>query len=997
MLIVIVRIQLLLGKLYKCRKMNMGIFILKLLFGVYFRKHVNPSVNTASASAYPNKRPATASALKATSTASASSTTTSAATATTPEPRPATVPRTWAPIPKVVPIPPVVIPKEEPPVTVTSPSVAAATANAAATAAAAGPPSPPFEKVVKSSASSNKKAQPTSSSSTTTIKASKSTSTAAAASKKPAVEKSKKIIIPLVPEEGEKPALPATASWAKAQPVVNHESVITPANFGPSLSDALNAPQKPKHSPSLKVKKEKKSKGKMVRLEDFEEAEREAKMAASRPKTVVPKPPVVQPAPAVSAVNEAAAKPVQQQAVKNEVNMDQEAPAPVVSEKQVEKAVEQTPTNTTTDQAKMETDNNDQVKSDEIKVEESTKPEMVKIKNNVTANEKVQDEVPVITTKEEVEQVEDENMETARQEEEVAVDTKEEIVADEIMNEDIEEGTVEDMESTEEGDTEKIEDLAALNDEIIKAFDHAAHESSEKAQADGQQDTSDVLSEHSGTSEHLAQTISSPMAAMDRLSALVQQEIMTDTPDTPQFEEMNGQQQQQFEQPQQQQQQDLPPGMNRFDLGLPMQQQQPDHRRSPMPPPGLGGLPPPPPPEWMNRSFDPFNGQDPSLIAARRLQHSQRMLEASGLFARGGPGFGHHPHPPVVPRFGFSPDFNHGPPPPPPTGFLSHHQPPPPPPPLGMFPPPPHHPAMMRGPHPPPPEMMNMQSPFGPPPPVHHQQHPPQQQQQQQMQMQHMDDLRNEFSALKMNGNNHGLQQQEGGDHQQSRDDFRALLPNVNISFNNLQEKRRAEEFYQQQLLMRQQQQIQRMSEQQQDQQQQRGDIPTQMDNNNNNSSLRHPSFNNISSPMMSGNFHTSPHQLQQQFSQEKILTSSPVINNQWQQQQPQQMPPAAPSPLGGMMMMEQRENADPMDDKRNNPDVRVEAQNFFGEFLRKAASSTTPQPADEMSPKKEEQPIQQGERAICRVLLLKLTHLHPISHFLAIPRSCYYVCSIKQ
>jgi hypothetical protein len=31
-----------------------------------------------------------------------------------------------------------------------------------------------------------------------------------------------------------------------------------------------------------------------------------------------------------------------------------------------------------------------------------------------------------------------------------------------------------------------------------------------------------------------------------------------------------------------------------------------------------------------------------------------------------------------------------------------------------------------------------------------------------------------------------------------------------------------------------------------------------------------------------------------------------------------------------------------------------VEAQNFFGEFLRKAASSSTP-PQPEMSPKKEE------------------------------------------
>lgn len=589
-------------------------------------------------------------------------------------------------------------------------------------------------------------------------------------------------------EEDEKPALPATASWAKAQPVINHENVITPANFGPSLSDALHAPQKPKHAPSLKVKKEKKIKGKMVRLEEFEEAEREAKIAATKPKVVTkPVTPVI--------TNE----------VKS-VQIDLVEPLVV---------------------------------SPVIKKEEENKPEMVEIKKAA----------PEIIA----EEIKEETVDIVMDDEEPQVEEEEhDFIPDDIMNTDSQE-EIEYVEAAH--DNEKIEDLASLNDDIIKAFDNAANESSEKVQADEsrQQDNSDAQSETEVT-EPAPQTISSPMAAMDRLSALVQQEIMADTPEPPQFNEATAQQQQQQQMQQQQfhqQQQQGPPhpGMKRFDMGMVMQL---DNRRSPMPPPGLGNVPPPPPPDWMNRSFDPFNGQDPSLIAARRLQHSQRMLEASGLF--GGGGFG---HPPVVPRFGFSPDFNHGP-----SGFHPHQ---PPPPPLGMFPPPPH--PMMRGP-PPPPEMMNMQAPFGHPPPMQ------------------MDDLRNDFGNMKINGED------------QSREDFRALLPNVNISFNNLQEKRRAEEFYQQQLMR--QQQMQRMSE--------KGDIPTRMDNNG---PMRHPSFNSFSS-------------------QEKVLLRSPA--NGWQQQ--------------GV-----ETNAD--EQEVRNPDVRVEAQNFFGEFLRKAASST-PQP--EMSPKKEEQ-----------------------------------------
>lgn len=771
---------------------------------------------------------------------------TSTATATTPEPKPATAPRTWAPIPKVVPIPPVVIPKPESPVlepVVASPPFKEITTTATTTT---------VTKASSSSSSSSKKLP--------AVKPSKST-----VSKKSIVEKPKKVS--LVPEEDERPALPATASWAKA-PVVNHESVITPANFGPSLSDALHAPQKPKHSPSLKVKKEKKTKGKMVRLEEFEEAEREAKIAATKPK-VVPRP------------------------------VESSRPAQVVPK--TADVVDQTTTAVSTTENKKE-----ETKAETMEQEMEARPEMVEIKKVVeecvTEKNTIEQPVtkePVLTQEESVQQYEIMKQDTYQQD-----SMTDEIMTDQDDDDEEEEEEFEPIQT--ERDTEKIENLASLNENIIKAFDNAANESSEKVQADENrnQDTRDNLSE---SSENV-QTISSPMAAMDRLSALVQQEIMTNSPEPPQFDEATVQQQQQQQQHhqmqqqqmqhqqqmqqqfqqqqhQQQQQQGPPhPGMNRFDM-LPVQ---PDIRRSPMPPPGLGNVPPPP--EWMNRSFDPFNGQDPSLIAARRLQHSQRMLEASGLFGGGG-GFG---PPPVVPRFGFSNDFNHGP-----SGF--HPAAPPPPPPLGMFaaPPPPH--PMMRG--PPPPEMM--QSPFGPPQPQPPPPPPPQMQ---------MDELRNEFGNLKMNGN---------GEENQSREDFRALLPNVNISFNSLQEKRRAEEFYQQHMFMRQQQQQQHQHQQQQQQQaqqqqqqaqqlhqQQQLQMQQRMSEQGDNGPMRHPSFNSFSS-------------------QEKILTRSP--GNQWQ--------------------AETENKQEGMEEKRN-PDVRVEAQNFFGEFLRKAASST-PQP--EMSPKKEE------------------------------------------
>ncbi|KAM3586527.1 transcriptional repressor general negative regulator of transcription subunit 4 [Umbelopsis sp. WA50703] len=73
---------------------------------------------------------------------------------------------------------------------------------------------------------------------------------------------------------GNNVALPATARWAawgtteqKVEEPINAE--ITPEHFGPSLSDALTLPQKPKHSPALPKRKEKRipRSAKPIRLE----------------------------------------------------------------------------------------------------------------------------------------------------------------------------------------------------------------------------------------------------------------------------------------------------------------------------------------------------------------------------------------------------------------------------------------------------------------------------------------------------------------------------------------------------------------------------------------------------------------------------------------------------------------------------------------------------------------------------------------------------------
>jgi hypothetical protein len=80
---------------------------------------------------------------------------------------------------------------------------------------------------------------------------------------------------------GDKPALPAKARWATSWTTTTEtkvdsgtDSEITPDNFGPSLTDALTLPQKPKHSPSLPKRKEKRipRSSKAVRLDMIDAA-----------------------------------------------------------------------------------------------------------------------------------------------------------------------------------------------------------------------------------------------------------------------------------------------------------------------------------------------------------------------------------------------------------------------------------------------------------------------------------------------------------------------------------------------------------------------------------------------------------------------------------------------------------------------------------------------------------------------------------------------------
>ncbi|CEG65930.1 hypothetical protein RMATCC62417_02603 [Rhizopus microsporus] len=818
----------------------------------------NTASTSLNGSTYPNKKLATGLKPVASKAAVAES-----------KPSASTTPRTWAPIPKVVPVSPAVaeaVPDTEEPVV--TPPMQSKEISAKAKAAA----------------------------SPVLLKPSKSTTT-----KKTVVEKAKKAIKVNLEEE-EKPALPPTASWAKAQPSVPlHENVITPTHFGPSLSDAVQTIQKPKQSPSLKVKKEKKSKGRMVRLEEFEEAEREAKKATHQPKDITQNEPSTE-------INTA-----------QEISTQESLPSaihdistPMKASVGIEK-----------DQASFDANSLKEKETRDISMESDK--EIAENDEDITMNEsEAKTEQPIETVKTEaassmekpvtgslktgnveadvqqIEDLEEKQLMDADQSnqghlnEHIALQetSKVDLNNEKRQKEDVfdvqqstekEAADLENVlnEKQDERTKEKVEVLACLNEEVIKAFDVAMAnetlpESLEKTHGHNEDTAYSNDTQSDITSSGLSEHIPSPLVAMERLSTLVEQEILTDIiPSSRQQQPLEG---------------NLPKEtLHTFENNV---SAWPESRRQPIPPPGL----PVPPilPEWMSRSFDPFNGQDPSLIAARRLQHSQRMMEASGLFGMNN-GFPQHrpPPPPLpnVPHFGFPPNLNENVP-----GFS--HQPPPFPNMLARPPPPSHPHGMMRHhppPHPHPQEMLNM-SRFGGPPHHQHPHHGP------------IDDtnkLRAEFNAMHLNGNIDELQ---------SRENLRALLPNVNISFND-QQKVKMEELHHSHMMHR-QGMLQRQSDQES-----HGSTPS----SHHMSPLRHGS--------MPPNLHfhpppPTPDHLQGNTPPNFFRQNSFRSSNQ------------SVSSVDGNFTQD------------TNPDVRTEAQNFFGEFLRKAASSNQ----QESLEKKEEQ-----------------------------------------
>ncbi|KAG1457034.1 hypothetical protein G6F46_009008 [Rhizopus delemar] len=739
-------------------------------------KHVTPS----STSVYPNKRPATAAKQEASKIPEASKTPGAEIKP------PTTTPRTWAPIPKVVPIPPVVI--EEVPAEKPSPTQEYGPAKEKSKTVATSPSVAP-------------------------MKASRSNTT------KKTTDKLKKVSKPNE-EESTKPALPPTASWAKAQPILPQENVITPTNFGPSLSDAVQTVQKPKHILSGKVKKEKRGKSRMVRLEEFEEA----KKVAQQPKST-------------HEVHEKETSVQSEQIPTKNVHSTPAVIGMCIEDEAV--VVKETAINddeTEEEKIKDSIEKQNVLSETEKRIEESTLENLEvtgQTKEPCSVKAEAEEEI-VLDEQTQLDgylSKEDHRNDFAQTTEEPNVTAPVEKVAQQNVfnSEDI----------VENEDSKQEEALATLNESVIKAFDSnmsgdLSVNASKKVQHE-QDDGQPSAVVNSSLNDH----IPSPLVAMERLSTLVEQEISSNTPQQPTVDRLSH---------------PLPPSDNYAPFT--------ENKRQPMPPPGLG--PPPILPEWMNRGFDPFNGQDPSLIAARRLQHSQRMMEASGLFGLNNGFPPHRPAPPLpsISPFGFHPNFNEGVP-----GFP--HQPPPPF--TNIHGPPPHHHPMMRP--PPPQNRVNMPH-FGSNLPPRH------------LSMDDTNRLRAEFNAMALNGRNR--------EEFQSREDLRALLPNVNISFNNNnnQQKGPMDHIQHQELGLK------------------RMDIQENIASSNSINSMP-PNHSMKFHPPLEQN--KAPFYKQDSFGQQGMGDRLP---------------------------------------QNINLDVRTEAQNFFGEFLRKAASSNQ----QETSNKKEEE-----------------------------------------
>ncbi|KAG2218691.1 hypothetical protein INT45_003958 [Circinella minor] len=729
-----------------------------------------------------------------------------------------------------------------------------------------------------------------------------------------------------------KPALPATASWGKGTNNLSssHESAATPINFGPSLSDALTAAQKPKHSPSIPRKKEKKLKSKMIRLEDFEEGLRSTSGKANK-KQQQKETTAVSSRPAESALSaqikqqESPWKPIQipaqgvkpileptQQSEHEElpgtataapstqpettIKEKEKTPSPIVEnmvieEHQVETRVEQKP-QAAESKGPIRTETNEEdvtaISEGEVDVQKqmnhyediqipSGRPEDVD-EDNKRRDSSADAIIPV------------EDKTAALDQYKFSPDTVDQpsfanyILGSVMLDND--DRTSEDAFDMEGGLSSLKGDLDSEYDAMAAAQDEEFHQQ-QRLNALDELERSEKIQEDEH--HHHNHEFTSPLLAMEQFSALINQELVQNSPERPLDE---------FDRRPivHQQQQQHPPSTLFQDLGLPFDQQQqnqgqqqppPHQQRAHGPPPGIHG-----PPEWRSHHFDPFNGQDPA--AARRLQHSQQMLEASGLF----PGF--PPRPP--PMFGVSPDF-HGnggtpPPPPPPQG---------PPPPPGMFGPPPPPPGMMHR-----PEFMNMPPGLNPPPPP----------------MVDNSDMGNLEQGL--HDMNLQQQQQQHNHHQNNndslrtmQDNLRALLPNVNISFGPMRPAPGPGSV------------------------EESGMIPPPNNNKPHTPSHDEPEFliqrrpsehvhprfdfnqvnynGEFSSPSREHTHFNST--MSPQRNEEKVFISSNGV--------PHHKPDAYPEHEHERIQEEQQAGG--------THDVKQDAQNFFGEFLRKAAASTGP------------------------------------------------------
>jgi hypothetical protein len=654
---------------------------------------------------------------------------------------------------------------------------------------------------------------------------------------------------------GDKPALPAKARWATSWTTTTEtkvdsatDSEITPDNFGPSLTDALTLPQKPKHSPSLPKRKEKRiprsskavrldmidaailapssteaaasSKPEVVSENEKEEMEvskeeevkvtEEIKLAeetkvtelpapvAQAPKapkgwaiipTVKPetaKPPALaklgqiplptrgekRPARADNSKRKEKRQTQQQKAEPKDQLPDGLSDAPLASQDKVmeessstegvQAAHEQergdviTSTGTTSESQRESSDI--QTDSDIVLAEQDDLESPVIVSSVPEASLDKDQEVLLETDSLMVEGSAD-NEELMASEQDNAVTAQSDVLQDGMTAEELaEDFDEEEVEVIDDGDD--IDDAMAITMKHEKLRDMYGSSDSEaddqsSYEFDGEEDIEKLLSDEVDEEFDLLQSY----PVKEELS------MVDDNRNLPErFDEGSNHAASQHEGPKPMK---LPPGLDYPSMNPPMTPPpfgfSPMHHQT-LPPFIHRGFPPGlmPPPGMLPRGYDPFMGQDAEMMMARRLQHSQQMIAALGMMNTG--------------------DRSRGPPnlPPPPPMPMSMHGPP------RVLPQPPH-----LGEHPSPmfhsgspshgqlhahPLQSPFHSPFGyrgdAPSPLRDHAIPPPQHSPYHQVTQTQDIQPLQQSSLPEN--NQVRSMQEG---------FRALLPNVNISF----------------------------------------------------------------------------------------------------------------------------------------------------------------------------------------------------------------------